>query len=75
MGGIVSKNVKEVLQKYTFNFEPEQFSLNIFKGMAKIENLLLNHHKINEHLNQLNFPVNLRFGLLKRFELKVSYLS
>lgn len=75
MGSFVSKQVNDLLSQFTFNFEQDQFNLNIFKGQASIDNLLLNHIKINQILNSKNVPINLQFGLLKRFDIKVSYMS
>jgi hypothetical protein len=43
--------------------------------MARIDNLLLNNQKINKILNDKNIPLRLQFGILKRFDIKVSYMS
>ena len=75
MGGFLSKTVTDMLSKFTFNFEQEQFNLNIFWGKARVDNLFLNTQKINQILSDNKVPLKLQFGLLKWFDINLSFMS
>ena len=75
MGGFVSKPIKTFLSKYTYNFQEQQMSLEIFKGSVKLENLILNEHEINNALKAAKVPFRLKFGVMKKFEINLSFLG
>lgn len=50
-------------------------SFQILKGQFLIENLLLNTEQINRDLDAKKIPFHLKFGVLKKFRLKLSILS
>lgn len=75
MGGYISKQLSSVIQDFTYNFEKEQFNLNLFQGSFRTENLFINSARVNDALRQRGLPFSLRFGLLKKFDVSVSYFS
>ena len=75
MGGYLSGPIKEVLVKYTYNFEDNQLNFELLKGNIKIENLVINESEINKKLEQSKLPYKLKFGILKKFELKLSIIG
>ena len=70
MGNYLTKGIKKVLKQYTLNFQEKQVSLDIMNSQFKIENLILNVVEINKKL--LKSPFKLKFGVLKKFRLKLS---
>lgn len=72
MGNYLTAPLKTILKKYTINFEEKQVSLNLMKSQFKIENLILNVEQINKELNAKKLPFKLKFGVLKKFRLKLS---
>lgn len=75
MGGYLNRQINSFLEKYTYNFEKDQFNLKLLQGSGKIENLFLNSKELNKILELNKIPLSLKFGLLKKFEIKVSYFS
>lgn len=75
MGSILSSRLKDVLSQYTYNFDKQQISIQLLKGQFSLENLIVNEQKINEILKAQQLPVRLKFGLLKKFLLKLSILE
>ena len=75
MGNFVSEPIKKMLTKYTYNFNKEQLSLQILKGNFKIENLIINDQEVNKVLAEKGLPFKLKFGLLKKFEMKMSIIG
>ena len=75
MGNVVSEPIKKILTQYTYNFKKEQLSLQILRGNFKIESLIINDQVINAKLAEAGVPFKLKFGLLKKFELKMSIIG
>lgn len=75
MGNFVSAPIKKLLSQYTYNFTQEQLSLQILRGNFKIENLIINDQEINRILAENGLPYKLKFGLLKKFEMKLSIIG
>lgn len=75
MGNFVSAPIKKLLGQYTYNFSQEQLSLQILRGNFKIENLIINDQEINRILKEKGLPFKLKFGLLKKFEMKLSLIG
>ena len=75
MGNILSNKLKDLLTEYTYNFTTKNISLQILKGEFGIESLLINETKVNDILQKAGLPIRLKFGLLKKFSLKLSVLS
>lgn len=75
MGNILSTKIKDLLAQYTYNFNNQQITLELLKGHFMLENLVINENKINEIFKKLDLPFRLKFGLLRRFEMKLSIIS
>lgn len=75
MGNFVSAPIKTLLTKYTYNFQSQQLNLEILKGRFQLENLVINEKEINAALAGSQIPVRLKFGLLKKFDLKLSIIG
>jgi hypothetical protein len=75
MGNIVSAPIKTILSKYTYNFQSQQLNLEILKGRFQLEHLIINDKEINALLAENGLPVRLKFGVLKKFDLKLSIMG
>lgn len=75
MGNILQTKLKDVLSQYTYNFDKQQISIELLKGQFALENLIINEQKINQIFKAQGLPVRLKFGLLKKFFLKLSILG
>jgi len=75
MGNILSTKIKDLLAQYTYNFSTQQITLELLKGQFMLENLVINENKINQILKKTNLPIRLKFGLLKKFSMKLSIIS
>lgn len=75
MGNLVSAPIKTILSKYTYNFQSQQLNLEILKGRFQLEHLIINEKEINAMLAESEAPVRLKFGVLKKFDLKLSILG
>lgn len=75
MGNFVSAPIKKLLSQYTYNFHKEQLSLQILRGNFRIDNLIINDQEINKILKEKGLPYKLKFGLLKKFEMKLSLIG
>lgn len=75
MGNILSGKIKEGLQEYTYNFTTDHIKLDLIRTQFTLENLVLNEKKINEILKKQGLPIKLKFGLLKKFYMKLSLIG
>ena len=75
MGNLLSGPIKNILSKYTYNFEGQQLNLQLLRGHFSLENLIINEKEVNAVLEQSNIPVRLKFGLLKKFDIKLSIIG
>jgi hypothetical protein len=75
MGNLVSMPLKAFLSKYTYNFQIEKMNLSILKGKFQLENLIINDREVNALLAKMDVPLRLKFGVLKKFNLKLSIFS
>lgn len=75
MGNILQSKLKDVLSQYTYNFSKQQISIELLKGQFSLDNLIINDQKINEILKAQGLPIKLKFGLLKKFFLKLSIIG
>lgn len=75
MGAIISSQLEKLLSDYTYNYQGKKISLGIFNGQLRVENLLLNDKAINKIIASKKLPIELKFGLLKKFEMKFSVIG
>ena len=75
MGNLVSEPVKKILTQYTYNFKKEQLSFKLLPGDFKIESLIINDQEVNAKLRELEIPFQLKFGVLKKFQMKTALLK
>ena len=75
MGGVIAGKLQKLLSDYTYNYQGKMLSLELLKGQFRVENLLLNDKAINKILAHKKLAFELKFGLMKKFELKLSILG
>jgi hypothetical protein len=72
MGNYLTAPIKDLLKKYTYNFQDQQVKLDLMNTNFEITNLILNEKAINFELEKKNLPFKIKFGVLKKFRLKIS---
>lgn len=75
MGNVVQNKIEPLLKQYTYNYQNQQLKLSLLKGSIEVDNLILNDEEINKNLKAKNSPINVRFGVLKKFHLNLSVIS
>jgi hypothetical protein len=72
---MIKRFLEKILNEYFLNFSSKQLKFGLLKGLIEISNLYINCDKINEILQFENIPLKLKFGLLSKLSINISFLN
>ena len=67
--------IDKFLKEFFTNYSKEKMKLNVLKGKAVFEDLVVNNQRIEALLDEINVPFTLKFGLLKNISVDVSIIG
>ena len=72
---MIKGRIDKVLSQYFTNYDKNNLKLGLLSGKIVLENLYFNVEKINRQLELADVPIKLKYGLLTKLEIKISYMN
>ena len=67
--------IEKYINEYLFGFTKEQLNIGVMNGQIQLDNLIIRPDSTNQKLNELDLPIWLKAGMIKKIHIGCSIMN